>query len=226
MSENILSHPDAKVVYAALRRMSEDRTVIQQAFQHWMTGLYGQPFDVVETVSSIEKFLGLSTQERKVLMISMHAAANRAAHEVPEVPDYILRGASSSMQPSNDAGAAPKVSAKSPVVELTQAYFGLVLKGALRANASGYRELVSVLEDEGIAGVGADINRAIKDTVVSGLDLPKSADQTVCQNLCHDFYNLVAEIMGPMDADVVSNNAISATLDMEAATRFDPRELL
>jgi len=47
-----------------------------------------------------------------------------------------------------------------------------------------------------------------------------------CKTVCHSLYMLLAEVVGPMDADVISNKAISALMQMEVAARFDPRELL
>jgi len=223
MSE-LKSNVNAKILYTALQRMTDDRAVIKEAFQYWVAELSNSPFDVIETVTSIEKYLGLSTQERKVLMIGMHAAGNRAEHELSDVPDYVLGGVSTPV--SSAKADAPKLRARQPEVELTEAYFARVFEETKRVGISGYRELLSILEDEGLDGASGDLNTAVKNASSGKLELPSSATESDCQNLCHAFYNLVAEVIGPIDADVVSNNAISALLGMEAAARYNPRDLL
>lgn len=229
MSE-LLNDGNAKVLYAALLRMSNDRMLIKQAFQHWVTELSAQPFDVIETVASLEKFLGLNTQERKVLMIGMHAAANRAPHELRSVPDYILGDSEASPSGVSATGSpspqAPKTKAKQAYTELAEAYFMQVTQGVRKNSASGYRELISILESEGLDDTSVNVNKEVKRHAADGPDLPITVSQADCQNLCHSLYMLVAEVIGPIDADLVSNNAISALLDMEAAARFDPRDLL
>ena len=215
---------NARILYTALQRMTDDRAVIKDAFQHWVAELSNSPFDVIETVGGLEKYLGLDTQERKVLMIGMHAAANRAEHELREVPDYVV---GNSVAPAPTAKeAAPKLRARQPVVELAEGYFARVLNETKKVAMSSYRELASILEDEGLDGISGELDKAVKKASSGQLELPASTSEDGCQNLCHAFYNLLAEVVGPIDADVVSNRAITALLDMEAAARYDPRDLL
>lgn len=225
----ILNDAGAKVLYASLLRMTDDRSVIQQAFQHWVTDLSAQPFDVIKTVASLETYLGLSTQERKVLMIGMHAASNRASHELNAVPEYVLGGAQEPQVRVKEVDTVAKVKAKQAYVELAEGYFAQMAIGVRKVNAGDYRELMSALKDEDLNDVSAEIDTALKKAATSTdgtLDLPGSASEADCQDLCHSLYNLVADIVGPIDADAVSNSALSAILDIEAAQRYDPRNLL
>jgi len=145
--------PGAKVLYSALMRMTEDRTVIKQALQHWVSVLGGKPFDVIETVASMEKFLGMNTQERKVLMIGMHAAENRASHELNALPDYIFAGGSSAsdgveeVAETTEPTPQARVKAKQAFVELSEGYYAQVCEGLRRLNAGDYRELMEILAD-------------------------------------------------------------------------------
>lgn len=224
---DILNDTGAKVLYASLLRMTDDRSVIQQAFQHWIVELSAQPFDVIQTVSSLEKFLGLSTQERKVLMIGMHAASNRASHELNSVPDYVLSGAQEPQASTKKVDTLAKVKAKQAYVELAEGYFAQMAIGVRKINAGDYRELMSALRDEDLNDVSADIDKALKKAAnEEALDLPGTASETDCQDFCHSLYNLVAEIVGPNNADLASNDALSALLNIEAAQRYDPRNLL
>jgi len=224
---DILNDTGAKVLYAALRRMTDDRTVIKQAFQHWVTELSSEPFDVIQTVASLEKFLGLSTQERKVLMIGMHAASNRGSHELKSVPDYILGDSVASQAVAAKNKPSSTVKAKQPYAELAEGYFAQIAQAVRRGNGGDYRELMSALKDEGLNDVSAAINKAVKaSSSEENFDLPSAASETDCQDFCHSLYMLVAEIVGPIDADTFSNSAIAALLDIEAAVRYDPRKLL
>ena len=221
---DIRQDENAKVLYAALQRMSDDRAVIKQAFQYWLVEMSDDSFDVVDTVSGLEKYLGLAAQERKVLMVSMHAAANRAGHELPEVPDYVLGARQPLKVVQNNNTAAD--STKAPVMLLTESYFKFMFEGIRKVDRKSYREIQSVLEGEGLSGYNGSLNAAVKQSFENGLRLPDKIPEAMCQEICHSLYMLTAEIIGPNDADMVSNNAISALLEMEAATRFDPRDLI
>ena len=69
---------NGKIVYAALSRMSEDRDVIKRALSHWNEKLgHLARVNVIQSVELIEGYLGLGTAEKKVLMMSMHAASSK-----------------------------------------------------------------------------------------------------------------------------------------------------
>lgn len=221
---DIQSDVNAKIIYTALQRMTDDRVVIKQAFQYWVAELSSSPFDVIQTVAGLEKYLGLDTQERKVLMIGMHAASNRAEHELNDVPEYVIGEAVASAPAQKDS--VPAQRARQPEVELAEAYFSRVLNETKKVGASSYRELASVLEQEGLDGIAGDLSAAVKKAPAGELELPESTSEAGCQSLCHSLYMLLAEVVGPIEADLVSNRAISALLEMEAAARYDPRNLL
>lgn len=217
----------AKVLYTALARMTSDRTIIRQAFAHWLTTLADQPFDVINVVSSLEKFLGLSTQERKVLMTSLHAAANRAESELSAVPDFILGDSQSIANAGESPTSAQLVRAtKKAFIELTEKYFESVVSGVRKVNAKDYSELNSVIANEGLNGISSKLNKSVQASVSDRLDLPTDTTEQECQELCHELYLLVADFIGPREADGVSDRVITELLNSTAASSYDPRKLL
>lgn len=217
---------DAKVLHTALARMTTDRIIIKQAFNYWLDNFSNEPLDVINTVAALEKYLGLSTQERKTLMISLHASAGRSEQELAPVPDYIVANGSSVASEAKAPTTEIVKTSRPAVIELTEAYFDLILEGVRKVNAKDNVELRAVLKDEGLSNTPKELNAKLKATVDGQLDLPASTSEVDCQNLCHELYLLVADFIGPRQADSVSDRAVSALLDLSAASRYDPRKLL
>lgn len=215
---------DAKVLYSALAKMTNDRAVIKEAFNHWFASLADEPLDIIHVVSELEKYLGLSTPERKVLMVGLHAASGRSEHELADVPAYISGSGSAA---ASGAVARQRVApSKPPMVELTEAYCDALLSAMGKIDAKDLAELKDVLKDEGLPNLVGSLNKQIQLTTGDQITLKVDTSESDCQNVCHELYMLVAEFVGPREADIVSDRAMSAILDMTAASRYDPRKLL
>ena len=88
MPQNIRSS-HARIVYAALSRITDDRVSIQQAFTHWAAAMGAEPLDNEKVASLLSSYLGLGSQQKNRFIVAMHAAGS-GARELDELPGYLL----------------------------------------------------------------------------------------------------------------------------------------
>jgi len=218
---------EQKIVYTGLSRMTQDRAVIQNAFQFWQANHSNKAFDVVEVTTAIEKYLGLGGGEKKVLMIALHAASTKTDSELSDVPGYILQGGAAPA-PVAQGEAAPAVTAptKSPHYTITAEFINLLGANIKRSNPQEFRELFAILSDEGLPELSAESNKRVKKSGFSPEMLAVTADVEDCKEIAHQMYLLIIDVVGPVDADVLVNRVIDKLLQNELAGRFDPRSLI
>lgn len=213
-----------KIVYSALSRMTDDREVVKQAFTNWHSAFAGAKLDIFAFVDHIEAYLGITTAEKKVLMMSMHAASSKGSDGLSDVPAYILDGQAT---PNNASGAAvtetSQVAVKPPAVALSQVYFNRML-GGLKSKDKA--EVVEILADEGLPDASDALNRALKRLDSTDVDLPKDMSEDECKSLCHETYMLICDIVGPTSADDLSYKAVNSMLESSEADRYDPKNLI
>lgn len=221
---------EQRVVYAGLKRMTQDRNLIKAAYERWQTKAVNEPFDVFETVADLTSFLGLEDAERKTLMVALHAASSRLVDELDPVPEYVS-SKNTSVPASADVEEDSNVSARpvSAHKAVTERYLQLLCQHVKRHSPESFRELVVIVSDEGLPKLGNLLNQPVKSWGASGLDkinFPNDIDSSDCQSVSLEFYVLLTEIIGPVDSDVIVNKAISEVLSMDAAQNFNPRDLL
>ena len=220
---------EQRVVYAALSRMSNDRNVIKAGYQHWQNVLSSQAFDVFEIVDGLNKFLGLQVDERKKLMLSMHAASGRLVDELEPVPDYML---------SDQAGGGVEAVVKEDIISgplgsphklVTVRYLQLFSQHLKRLSSSSYDELCIMIGDEGLPDIPGYLQPVIRNWGSSGLhkiDFPDDISVDDCKDVAIAFYVMSTTLIGPVEADTIVNKAITETMNIEASQQFDPRSLL
>lgn len=236
-----MSDLNNKVVYTALTRMTEDRDVIKHAFQSWQAKFAGQELDVFAFVDHIQTYLGLETGEKKVLMMSMHAASSKGGLGLKEVPEYIL-GSFSADQASGDDEAgrekagrekaglvdsqADSAIQKAPYILLAEFYLSNMLDGTQKLNGKLASEVRDLLADEGLPNVASGVQLAVKSVDGDRINLPASLAEAECKSFCLELYMLVCDVAGPMKADDISYKAIANMLETNEASRYDPRDLI
>lgn len=220
-----------RVIYAALSRMTDDRSVIKSAYQFWQGNLSAKPFDIIESVTELVNYLGLSGQEKKVLMVSMHAASNKLIDELAQVPAVISEENPGSAQmaatPTNDNNT--QTSSKSPQYEVIEFYLQQFVQNIRKVDPSDFTDFRTTIAKEGVEGVTATINNALIQWAKDGfsnLSLAADISQADCKTIAHQLYLLATEFIGPMETDNVVTKSIDNCLNLEAATRFNPRNLI
>jgi len=215
---------DQRIVYAGLSRMTQNRSVIQNAFQYWQANLSNQAFDVVAVTSAFEEYLGLDAKEKKVLMISLHAASNKSESELAPVPGFITQTGDN--VPLNEKEPEPEVKSLPPHVHVTSQFVQLLAATTKKVDAAGYREIDEILQDEGLLELDNAANKLVKRAGFGSDMLPESASADDCRELAHQLYLLIIDVIGPVQADVAVNQVIDQLLGSDMASRFDPRTLI
>jgi len=215
---------EQKIVYAGLGRMTQDRGVIQNAFQYWLANLSNQPFDVVAVTIAIEEYLGLSAKEKKVLMISLHAASNKTDSELAVVPAYIMQAGA--ITPTDNNVPEPEAKTQSSHVYITSQFVELLADATKRGEAASFREIDEILQDEGLPELDKKTNKRVIDSGFRANMLSDNANADGCRELAHQLYLLIIDVIGPVQADVIVNQVIDKLLGSDMASRFDPRSLI
>lgn len=222
----------ARAVYAGLRRMSDDRSVIKSAFSYWQSDLSNDEFDVVKIVTALVAYLDLSSQEKKTLMIALHAASNRLIDELPAVPGVISGDSALDDSAPTQLSEQPKqmpTEAVAPHLQVTQRYLQLFAQNMRKADSVEFNEFRQEVASKGLEEVSNSLSKIMSSWAGNGmadLKLPSDVSESDCRELAHQMYMLATEFIGPNPADTVVLNAVNGCLDMEATSRFNPRDLV
>lgn len=220
-----MSKLNNQIVYTALTRMTADRAVIKEAFLHWQNHLGDIPLDVFEVVEHIESFLGLTTAEKKVLMVSMHSASAKSETDLANVPPFIINVGGDISEEQNET-EFQVVDNKPPHVILSEGYFNGMLSGLQRTSGKFFQELKEILLEEGLPEGPKTVEASLKRINESNIDLPSDMNETDCQSFCHEVYMLVCDVIGPVKSDDLSYKAIAQLLETNEASRYDPKKLI
>ena len=242
MSEQNIAYYQ-RVVCVGLRRATKDTASIRSGFIYWQETLSTSEFSVSDVANALVDYLGFSVDEKKALMLTLHAACNKVHDQLPPVPqvllDMIKANSTLSKVVSNNpdntsTGLSNQSSEKIVVVRpahlLTTEHFLISLLSFLgKYDAEELSECKRILRNEGLEDVDPTLNRIFQgwaSTAMTQLELPTDVDESTCKNIAHSMYLLIAEIIGPVIADRLVNKAIDETLTIGAALRFSPRHLL
>lgn len=217
---------EQKIVYAGLSRMTQDRIVIQSAFQFWQANLSNKAFDVVEVTAKLVDYLGLNGQEKKVLMIALHASSNKAESELAGVPEYISQAGGSAVVDVPVEQAQQVLSNQSPHYQIIKGFINLFEAGVSRSSGEDFQEIDGILKDEGLDGVNRELNKQLKARGFTDAVVHESIEIDECRDLAHALYMLSIDVIGPVKSDVIINRVVDQLLLSGAASRFDPRTLL
>lgn len=212
-----------QIVYFGLSRLSDDRSVVRSAYQHWKKQLSGEAFDIIEVATKLVEFLGLDSSGRKTLMIAMHSGNNKTSSELPNVPPFI-----SGEDAQDDVEqSSPQTESNLPAhCYMTTEFFSSMYRRLRRVDAAAYAELSTIIADEGLDGTPQSLHNAITVSVTNGLVLNKDVTEKQCQELTNAVTLLMSEVVGPMLTDDIIDTVITSLLDNSKAGQFDPRKLL
>lgn len=216
-----------RIIYSALRRMSEKRSEIQAGFNRWQEKFGSKSIDIFEIVTDLVDHLGLNINEKKALMIGLHSASGKLFDELQPVPTMFLQG--TNIEDEVEEVDTVQVNSKPANIETTERFFQLTCQYLQRNNKSAFNELAEIIEDETLPSALKKTKVDLKDWAKSGLnkiDFSDDLSVSMCQSLAHDLYVLMTEVVGPVDTDVIVNRVIDDLLKAELAQKFNPRDLL
>ena len=220
-----------RIVYAGLRRMTENRSVIKSAYGHWLKELSNQEFDVLNVVNSLVDFLDLSGNEKKTLMIALHSASNKLVDELSPVPGVITGDGTDEdeNQPVTQSAQNKTAEITTPHQLITQRYIQLFAQHFRKVDSTEYTDFRRAVGDKELKGLDVPLTNLIAGWANDGmanLKLPNDIDESVCKALAHEFYMLATNFIGPNQCDDIVVKAVNECLDMDAANRFNPRDLV
>ena len=219
-----------RILFVGLRRMSNDRNLIIDGFRYWSTELANQPFDIETIVSSLVDYLGLDGNQKKKLMVSLHAASGRMTEDLPPVPAGLLDRIATPQQSAEFEQESHTDVRKSqqPHCVVTAGYLQALVRLLIKQDMSAFDDLKAILREEDIPGISDSMQSGIRDWASEGLmdlTLPDDVSEADCKHLAHEFYLFLTELIGPIDADDLVTAAIGIAKTLDEAARFQPRLL-
>jgi len=220
------SQLNQRIVYAGLMRMSNDRSTVKAAFDHWNKSNSETPVDIFEVVEQIDTYLGIGVPEKKALTLGLHTASSELYNDLKPVPAFIL-GDQGAANASVEAEPKPSaVSKQAAHLNVTSRYLQAISLQIKRNDASTHKELVSAVADEGLlAELSNEVSNWAADNLNS-IKLGPKVSVEQCQALAHEFYVMVCDFIGPVDTDVIVNRTISELASSPDAREFSPQTLL
>jgi len=216
-----------QIVYFGLSRLTDDRTVIRDAYQYWQNQLASETFDIVAVADKLVEYIGSDSGGKKTLMIALHAANNKSVSELPDVPKFVS-GDQSFSEPEIDANEfnqSAEVNLPAHCV-ITAQLFKLIFDRLRRVDSSGYAELSQIIAEEGLDDTPHSLHSMIIAAPDNGLKLNSDISEQQCQALTHSLCMLVTDIVGPVVTDDIIDNVIAELLQNSQASQYDPRKLL
>lgn len=217
-----------RVIYAGLRRMTDDRSAINSGYRYWQEHLSNDPFDIIDLVSKLVNYLGLSVSEKKRLMIALHAASTKLHDELEPLPGYLGGSVGAGGQTPQDAQTNVITKSIPPHIEAVSEYICVFSKFVERGIRDEYNDFVLAVEE-----ISAEFSGEISQALLrfgsvqpSRLEFPASMSEQNARDLARHFHLLASEFIGPMEADRLHYQSVEQLLNMKFADRFDPRSLL
>jgi len=227
---NDIQNFNNRVIYAGLARMTADRSVIKSAFAYWHKNFQADRLNIVDVVTELVAYLGLSSLEKKTLMVALHAASNKLFDELTPVPGVILSADAQSTvsDPDQDADAErSKIIVRTPHNEVTTFYLKLFAQNIRKLDPSEFANFRNLISASGLDDLNENLNKEVRKWASSGLadiELPAQTSEEDCIQIAHSLYILATEFVGPMEADDAVHNAIQACLNLIRENLCDPRK--
>lgn len=221
-----------RVVYYALRRMTESRNDISAGFARWRQQFETKPLDIIEVVTDLVAHLGLDIGAKKALMLGLHSGSAKLFDELEPVPTMLLGdgGAAPAHQGEPEQDRAPEIVSNKPAeIQTLERFLQVSSQYLKRSNAGAHTELMDIIIDEGLPSARKGSANDIKAWGSNGLidiSFNDRLSEDACQNIAHDYYVLLSEVVGPVSSDTIINKTIDELLLSELAQKFNPRDLL
>ncbi len=218
---------DHKVVYAGLKKACKERQIQKVGFDRWRQKFSSNEFDIADIVNDLTTFLDLGATERKILLISMHAAFSRSETELDAVPEYIMAGESAEADIADDNQNELFQSVIKPgFVVATQSLFHLIEQDIRRHHKSAAGDWkASLLEYKG-SGLSLTEVGLMDEFQKYDWALSENTDLPTCQNLAHEGYLRLTQIIGPVEADLCVARIWSTLTSTQYKDDFDASLLI
>ncbi len=233
MSSDMLEH-NQRIVFSALKKMTNDRGLIVDGFTYWFATLSDKPIDVNDCTGKFVEYLGLDGAQKKSLMVGLHVAANETVGSLPAVPEALLIRARSSVP--DGANQVLKASSSNevkktdpPHCEVTTAYLKTMTQLLFKHDIESFSDLKGILSKEPLEDVSAPLEEAVRqwaDNGLANLRIPIDSTEEDCKSIAHNLYLYISELVGPVEADELVDATIQIVKKMDFSSRFSPSLLL
>ncbi len=223
---------EGKAVFSALQRVTVDRLLLERCFEEWKHELkYNQEFSVNHFINALDKHIGLTENFKRDLTVALYAALSRDESQLSDIPSSLVETATitkkTPLQQSDVITTKKQVSPHSHVL----AIYLQTLIDDLRANNSNNLSDLSeiIFEDIANSEIPSNSLNAIKkwsDDGFRNIQLPKGLSTRACPIIAHFIYVAICDVVGPVTADRLLDNAIRTTSKLPHAVHYSVNKLI
>ncbi|MFK7954658.1 MAG: hypothetical protein AB8B96_01055 [Lysobacterales bacterium] len=223
-----------RAVFAALARMTKDRTLLLECWEFFASKFRGTPVLAVnDFVVGLANHVGLDSNQKRAMTVALFAALNRDVAELPELPATLRDMKADRPSDAERATAAAEQdgsSAFSPSQTVFQALLGDFCYRLARQDPDAATDLAEIVAESSLPTT-LDVMTYAKfgkwadggfDIAACPIDVPEEH----LADIVHQFYVGACEAVGPMAVDRLLTRAVENASKLAEADLFPPDRLL
>ncbi len=210
-----MSSKNEKVLYTVLRKISNDRQFIIDAFRNWSKDQKDLSFEADDLVEYFESKIGFDANEKRNFRIAFYAINSREESALSDVPELLKNAEMSTQKLNGDVSAAvPKASNLKPEEKTFQAFLGVLLDLSKRHDADADVDMIDHFQDRKslkAMKLGKKAESQLNRWIDAGMNQPFQTESLAVNEmkaLFHQVYISLCESLGPVKADQVLNQSI------------------
>ncbi len=226
------SERNQRAVFAALTRMTKDRTLLVQSWRFFEREFANDPvIQVNDFVKGLDGDVGLDAGQKRNLTVALFAALSRSVSDLPDIPAALVGKPEPQETHSVKPAAEPadQVDSKLPPEKLV--FHSLVhrlYEKVAKRDPDAATEMVEIATEDG-GDLPASVFSQLTEWAEGGFKLadgPVEIDLDGMRSACHHLYIAACEALGPVATDRVMAAAVADTNGLPSAELFSPDRLL
>ncbi len=210
-----MSTKNEKVIFTVLRKISNDRQFIGSAFKSWWADKDQVNFDADDLVAYFENKVGFDANEKRNFRIAFYAISTRSESDLLSVPEVLTGKAGQTTGGSQDLPEVEKVETLKPEEKTFQLFIEALIDHAHRMDSDTKADVIEHFQDSKVLKSmklakrpGSQLTTWLENDSGQRLNTETMTVKEM-KAIFHQIYICFCEILGPVKADQVLNQAIA-----------------
>ncbi len=223
-----------RAVFAALARMTKDRTLMLECWEFFASKFRGTPvLSVNDFVMGLANHVGLDPDQKRAMTVALFAALNRDVAELPELPATLREVKADQPSEAEKANAAAQENHSadySPSQIVFQALLGDFCFRLARQDPDAATDLAEIIAEGSLPeNLDGALFATFNQWANGGFDLstcPIDVPENQLGDIMHQYYVGACEAVGPVTADRLLTRAVESANKLPESDLFPPDRLL
>ncbi len=223
-----------RLIYTILYKVSQDRSFVEPAFRSWYRDKSNDVLKIDDLLTYFTEEVGLNQNEKRTFRISFYSLQQQSSDNLLQVPRILLMESNTSVQKQENES----IHKTDPYSHLTdqEFIFGLFLDNLIDAakaqDVDCVDDIIEYFLDKKViksmkltplaleqlkVWLSLQLNQRFNASSVNGKNM---------HSIFHHVYIALCEILGPVSADKVLNEALSKTSQNNRSNKYHPSQFL